>query len=565
MAESQRSGEAAASAGARHGRSASRWTVGRKVVVMVAVCVTCGFAGMVALQITDQRASLHDSAVDNGKAIVKLLASQVSGGVKWNKPEAIESAYADFAGEEDSELASLAVFDAAGAQMSRYDRAGRLPFDFTAALASAEPDLAQGQVYVQETPGHLVMLAPVQTGAKKERIGSFGIAWSTEGLNQAIASQMLAQGGLAAGVLAALVTLLAVALNYMISRPLGAMTAAMERLAQGDHGVDVPARERRDDIGAMAAAVQVFKNNAIEVERLRAEQQAEERRAAEEKRRLMAKLADEFSSSIGSVVEVVSGAVEEVQSSATAMSAAAEQAARQSIAVQSAAEETSANVETVASAAEELTGSVGEISRQVAKSTEIAGRAVMGAEHANEQVKGLADAAQKIGEVVGLITDIAEQTNLLALNATIEAARAGEAGKGFAVVASEVKSLATQTARATEEIAAQIGAIQAATGDAVKAIGEIGATIKEIAQIATTIAGAVEQQGAATQEIARNVQQAAAGTRAVSSNIAGVSSATDETGRAANRMLSVSERLTEQSDRLRREVENFLDQVRAAA
>ncbi|WP_119460611.1 methyl-accepting chemotaxis protein [Rhodospirillaceae bacterium SYSU D60014] len=546
----------------------ARWTVGRKVVLLVAVCVTAGFAGMMALQLSNQRANLTASAVDNGKAIVKLLASQVAGGVKWKKVEAIEGAYADFAADDGSDLASLAVFDAAGALMSRFDREGGPRFDFAALLDEAEPALAAGTVPIHQTGAHLVMMAPVGwgagQGAEGGRLGTFAIAWSNEGLNRKIAHEMYAQTGLAGAVLVALISLLTVALNRILSKPLGSMTGAMERLAEGDHGVAIPALDRRDDIGAMASAVQVFKDNAIEMERLKAEQADEERRAAEAKRQLMSDLADGFSRSIGSVVEVVSTTAQDVQATATAMSAAADQAARQSTAVLSAAEETSANVETVASAAEQLTGSVGEISRQVAKSTEIAGKAVAGAEHANDQVKGLAEAGQKIGEVVRLITDIAEQTNLLALNATIEAARAGEAGKGFAVVASEVKSLATQTAQATEEISAQIAAIQAATGDAVTAIGAIGATIQEIAEIATTIAGAVEEQGAATQEIARNVQQAAAGTRDVSGNIAGVSSATGETGEAASRMLTASDQLTEQSGRLSREVEKFLQQVRTA-
>jgi methyl-accepting chemotaxis protein len=349
-----------------------------------------------------------------------------------------------------------------------------------------------------------------------------------------------------------------------ISRPVVTMTAAMTRLAEGDHAAEIPARDRRDEIGQMAHAVEVFKENAIEIERLQAEQEEMEKRAAAEKRRAMNDLADRFSESVAAVVDAVSSAAGEMQSQARSLSATAEETSRQSTAVAAASEQASANVQTVASAAEELSGSIVEIGRQVAESTRIAEQAVEEAGRTNIAVTGLAEAAQKIGEVVSLINAIAEQTNLLALNATIEAARAGEAGKGFAVVASEVKSLATQTAQATEEIGAQISAMQAATGASVSAIEKIGGVISQISEIATAIASAVEQQGAATQEIARNVQQAAAGTDEVSSNITGVTQAAAETGTAAGQVLNTADGLYKQSEALRTHVDGFLGQIRVA-
>ena len=364
----------------------------------------------------------------------------------------------------------------------------------------------------------------------------------------------------------ALVVLLALltVVGRSIVNPVNSMTGAMRKLADGDHEVEIPAIGRKDEIGEMAATVQVFKENAVEKVRLEAEQEAAKIRAEKEKRAAMNQLADEFEASVGQVVDTVSTASGEMQTTASSMSSTAEETSRQSLAVATAAEQASANVQTVASATEELASSISEIGRQVAQSAQIASGAVQSANRTNDQMKGLAEAAQKIGDVLGLITDIAEQTNLLALNATIEAARAGDAGKGFAVVASEVKNLANQTAKATEEISGQIGGIQVATKEAVTAIQEIGATIGEIDEIATTIASAVEEQGAATQEIARNVEQAAAGTQDVTSNISGITEAANDTGAASNQVLQSAGALSDQSELLRREVDTFVDRVRSA-
>jgi methyl-accepting chemotaxis protein len=349
-----------------------------------------------------------------------------------------------------------------------------------------------------------------------------------------------------------------------IAGPVRAMTAAMGKLAADELDTEVPARERRDEIGAMAGAVQIFKENALRVRQMEAEAEQQKERAEAEKRATLRSLADDFERSVGGVVKTVASASGEMQSAAQSLSATAEEASRQSTAVAAASEQASTNVQTVASAAEELNASIGEIGRQVSTSAQIAGKAVSEAERTHQTVRSLADTAQKIGDVVKLINDIAGQTNLLALNATIEAARAGEAGKGFAVVASEVKSLATQTAKATDEIAAQITAIQSATGDAVGAIDGIGKTIGELNHIATAIASAVEEQGAATREIARNVQQAAAGTGEVSSNIGGVTQAATQTGASATQMLGAAGALAKEAATLRTEVDKFLQQVRAA-
>ncbi len=323
---------------------------------------------------------------------------------------------------------------------------------------------------------------------------------------------------------------ISVLIGRSITRPINHMVATMGNLAAGDTSITVPGQTRRDEIGAMAKAVNVFKDNMIETERLRAEQEDMKRRAEEDKRNSMMTLAAEFESAIGGIVQSLASAAEEMQAAAQSMSATAEQTSRQATAVAAASQQASANVETVAPAAEELTASVAEISLQMSNSTKSTSKAVDEAKRTDTTVVGLSNAAQKIGDVVALINEIASQTNLLALNATIEAARAGDAGKGFAVVATEVKALANQTARATDDIAQQISVIQTSTHDAVDAIKNISSIIGNIDTITTSTTSAVEEQGAATREIARNVAEAAKGTSEVSSNIDGVTRASGETG-----------------------------------
>jgi methyl-accepting chemotaxis protein len=370
---------------------------------------------------------------------------------------------------------------------------------------------------------------------------------------------------LGTGGVLVLAILIAIVLSRGITRPLAAITGTMHRLSGGDTEIEIPGRERRDELGTMAGALDIFRQNIVESRRMRDEQEAAKLQAEADKKAALRAMADRFELEVKSVVGDVSRSAGEVQDAAGEITASVTEASRQTTAAASASEEASAAVQTVAAAAEELAASISEIGRQVQHSTDVAGKAVAKAEQTTVKMNDLAQAGQKIGQVLSLISAIARQTNLLALNATIEAARAGDAGKGFAVVAAEVKSLATQTAKATEEIASQVAAIQLATKDCVGAIGEISSTIGEISATATTIAAAVEEQGAATQEIARNVQQAASGTTEVAGNVAGASRAAQQSSAVADRVRGVTTALHQQSGALFERVDTFLAGIRLAA
>jgi methyl-accepting chemotaxis protein len=349
-----------------------------------------------------------------------------------------------------------------------------------------------------------------------------------------------------------------------ISRPLDQLGARMRGLADGALDADIPGIERGDEVGAMAATVQIFKDNALRIRGLEKVEAETQQRAAAERRAAMENIADDFERSVKGIVSSVATAAAGMQTTAQSMTATASDASARAATVGAASDSASNNVGTVAAAAEELSSSVAEISRQVTQSSKIASQAVGDAERTNATVKVLSTGAEKIGEVVKLIHSIAAQTNLLALNATIEAARAGESGRGFAVVASEVKALANQTAKATEEIATQVSAMQSSTSEAVLSIGGITETIAQMSEITTSIAASVQQQGEATREIARNIQSAAAGSSEISAHIGGVTTAAAATGLAASDVLSNARELDNQSSMLRHAVDEFLAKVRAA-
>ncbi|MGJ4954248.1 methyl-accepting chemotaxis protein [Bradyrhizobium sp. HKCCYLRH2015] len=372
------------------------------------------------------------------------------------------------------------------------------------------------------------------------------------------------QSLMAAGIVLLVLLVVSTIVGRGITSPLHRMTSAMKSLAGGRLDVEVPGVGRGDEIGEMAGAVEVFKSNAVARHALEAEQKEAEQRALARRKADMHKMADDFESAVGEIVETVSSASSRLEVSADTLSKTAVRAGELATTVAAASEEASTNVQSVASATEEMTSSVTEIGRQVHESARMANEAVEQAKKTNERVSELSRAASRIGDVVELINSIAGQTNLLALNATIEAARAGEAGRGFAVVAAEVKALAEQTAKATDEIGQQVAGIQTATQESVAAIRLISGSIERLSEVSSTIAAAVEEQNAATKEISRNVQQAAHGTQQVSVNITDVQRGATETGSASTQVLEAAQGLSTDSNRLKREVSRFLETVRAA-
>jgi len=451
-----------------------------------------------------------------------------------------------------------------------------VPEQVKSALGPVKTSLAAYQAAFESTSAAILLadetyrnnIAPLITSSiDKLKVADSELAVESQ-KTRAVAVGVIARTTWIQEVAGGLAVLFGLIVAFLIARgivgPLTAMTRAMGKLAGGDLAVEIPGRGNTDEIGDMAKAIDVFKTSMIDTERMRHEQTEVEARQAEDRKKDMVRLADQFEQAVGEIVDTVSSASSELEVSAGTLTATATRAQDLSTEVASASQEASANVQAVASATEELSSSVSEIARQVQESARIASEAVDQATKTNARVSELSKAAARIGDVVELISTIAGQTNLLALNATIEAARAGEAGRGFAVVATEVKALAEQTAKATGEIAQQVSGIQAATEESVGSIREISGTIERLSEISSTVAAAVEEQGAATQEISRNVQQAAHGTQRVSANIGDVQRGASETGSASSQVLLAARSLSSDSNRLKLEVSKFLNSVHAA-
>ncbi|MGO3930685.1 methyl-accepting chemotaxis protein [Rhodopseudomonas pseudopalustris] len=444
--------------------------------------------------------------------------------------------------------------------------------EWTSYTTAAEKAIAMsrksaGQFPLEASEYAAKTVAPI--GQRVDEVLKRGIDFNEHGAGQAMASADSTYNSALVFVIALLGLAIAVGAGASflvirdISQGIASIVNPMQQFTRGDLSAEVPHRGEKTEIGTMADALQIFKEALIakEAADAAAAKEAEEKIARGQR---IDQATRQFEATIGHIVETVSSASTELEASAGTLTATADRSQELTTSVAAASEEASTNVQSVASATEEMTSSINEISRQVQESARIAHEAVDQARKTNDSVSELSQAASRIGDVVELINTIAGQTNLLALNATIEAARAGEAGRGFAVVASEVKALAEQTAKATGEISQQIGGIQSATQTSVSAIKEIGFTITRMSEIASTIASAVEEQGAATQEISRNVQEAARGTEQVSANIMDVQRGATETGSASTQVLSAAQSLSQDSNRLKLEVANFLQTVRAA-
>lgn len=537
-------------------RSMFSLTLGKKITMLSIIPVIIGVFALAFISLQQLDQELYQAAAKANDDGSQSMSERASGAVKFKQKASLEKLVNGY--YETTKLSAVrawigeteVLFESTSPDLS------------DPVLESLSIDLENGSFVGNQQ----IYVKPIMYGKGDKRavIGYLATAWDTEEVADKILDTELTLIYISAVVLAFVVITMAFLIRRSVSAPIQTTTHIMSEIAVGNLDIAIEGNDRKDEIGSMIQAVEVFKKNSLELRKAEAEQEKSRRKAEETKRADMNRLAASFEESVKSIVTEVSSAIDEMKNGAQHMSETAGRTNDTSGKVASASAETTSNVQTVASAAEELSRSIQEISRKVTDSSTITSEAVRQVETTNHEVGGLSEAARKIGDVIDLISDIAEQTNLLALNATIEAARAGDAGKGFAVVASEVKNLATQTAKATEDIGAQIGAMQSATQAAVGAIGGIGSTISKVDEIASSISAAVEEQGAATQEISRSIQEAADSTQRISTSIDDVSSSADQTGQSAESIRDAASNLITLSDRLHGEVDTFLGKIKTA-
>ncbi|AUG51400.1 methyl-accepting chemotaxis protein [Thalassospira marina] len=541
-------------------------SVGRKVIVVLVALLVVGFAAMMSIQAVSQRDAMIDLMYRESVKKTEMLSTAVQAGFIAMDANSVEKEFRKLTDRSDTELATLQTNMPDGTSIAEFQAEDMKAYDLKALIEPYLPKLENKEVVSFVANGAVIVAAPITKYSKRKDEDVFRgmllTAWSLDNVSASVMQAVIMQLALAAGILIVLLGATWYVLRSQILLPLRKINGVMTELANGNQQIEIPGLKRRDEIGEMAGSVQVFKENAARVSQLDRERERERQLSEQQRHDAMQDLAGRFERTVMGVVDGVSGASTEMQQVAQSMVAAVHQNESGSQAVVSAMDQANSSVETVASAAEELAMSIQEISARVNDTSNITERAATEANRANEMVQGLDVSAQKVGEVVQIIQAIAEQTNLLALNATIEAARAGDAGKGFAVVANEVKNLANQTARATEDISAQISGIQGSTQDAVGAIDGIARIINDLNAISAEVAAAVRQQGSATSEISHSVQQAVSSTQQVTAHIKEMQDAAGQTGLAARQVLDASEKLGSQSGTLRNEVSNFLQDVR---
>ncbi len=535
-------------------------SVSRRVTTWTIAAIVACFVAIGAWTIIIEREALTDDAKASFADISTLLADGAAGGLRWNKAEAVEQVYAQFVTRDGSMIAGLRAIGIDGSVVAAYDSETLAAADF-GMTANWFAEMAEGGTVDGEN--HIYTFTPA-ADAEGTVFGWLAIAWSTDAIDETVTASMISSVVALSIVLVVISAALALILRAQIGRPLARITDAMSRLARNELDTEVPALERRDDVGAMARAVQVFKENALEIDHLRSAQAATEAERDVERKTQTRRMADDLDSSVKAVVTQLDQSIQSMESDARHLTSMAERNLAQVSEAGSGSKTAAGSMQAVAGAIQQLNASTGDISRKVGEAANIANAAADNTKATNSQVGKLSDSAKRIGDVVSLISDIAEQTNLLALNATIEAARAGDAGKGFAVVAAEVKSLANQTARATQDIGDQIAAIQAETEHSVSAIESIAGTVEDVRSIAGDIAEAVSQQNAAIEDIVQNINEAANNTNRVSDSIGEAADIASDTGQSAASLLAVAGDLTDKSNHLQDVVSNIVATLRAA-